>query len=159
MAVLQQADICMLVGDGKGLPNVVTRPKKNNRPKRYALAAATRVTARQTSGESAILCITKAAIVASMTLETPRSPRGAIRGKRQRKRTAQYDPASGKPYRPTGNFQPDIAVKLLTMSEAMDLSVAGLLELLIEKLPVDETGRPAGLVTGAQISLMEANAA
>lgn len=159
LALSQSLDICLLAAYGRPLPRPTIRPRGNNRPISGILPAATWVTTRQTSGESAVLCITKAAIVASMTLETPRSPRGAVRGKRQRNRAAQYDPASGKPYRPTGNFQPDNAVKLLTMSEAMGLSVAGLLELLIEKLPVDESGRPAGLVAGTQISVMEAHAA
>ncbi|MFD8146102.1 hypothetical protein [Streptomyces sp. NPDC059708] len=60
-------------------------------------------------------------------------------------RTPKYDPSTGAQYRPGSNFDPEEAVKLLGICEALDMSVAGFLNRVIELMAVDpETGVPVG---------------
>lgn len=69
--------------------------------------------------------------------------RGSVRG--NRRRLPAYERGCGQNYRPTANFQPGNAEKLLDLCDSTGLSVAGFLDLLIERLDVDETtGHPVG---------------
>lgn len=68
---------------------------------------------------------------------------GAKRGTRFR--LPNYDPATEESYRPGSNFEPRQAVKLIAMCEALDISVAGFLNDLVDLVEVDpSTGKPVG---------------
>lgn len=53
-----------------------------------------------------------------------------------------YDPAKGEKYTPNPRFPADAAVKLITAAQTSDLNVTAILTILIEKMQVDEKGRP-----------------
>ncbi|MER7952340.1 hypothetical protein ABTY59_33605 [Streptomyces sp. NPDC096079] len=60
-------------------------------------------------------------------------------------RPASYNPDSGAQYRPGSNFDPEEAMKLLAICEAVDMSVAGFLNRMIELMDIDpETNVPVG---------------
>ncbi|WP_438297908.1 hypothetical protein [Streptomyces sp. HUAS TT7] len=60
-------------------------------------------------------------------------------------RAPAYDPTKGATYRPGSNFEPAEAVKLLTICERLDISVAGFLNRVVELMELDpKTGKPVG---------------
>lgn len=68
---------------------------------------------------------------------------GSLRG--ERRRLPNYQRGCGRDYRPGTNFRPANAEKLLDLCDSTGLSVSGFLDLLIERLPVDDTtGCPVG---------------
>ncbi|MFD0409937.1 hypothetical protein [Kitasatospora sp. NPDC127116] len=85
-----------------------------------------------------------------MTMRDRRGVGGPPRGTRYR--APSYDPSTGDPYRPGSNFVPEHAVKLLSICEALNVSVAGFLNDLVGLIEVDpETGRPVGWPTTIQL--------
>ncbi len=68
---------------------------------------------------------------------------GASRGERRRR--PSYQRGSGERWRAGADFSPENAEKLLDLCDAADLSVAAMLDKLIEWLPTDpRTGLPVG---------------
>jgi len=67
---------------------------------------------------------------------------GAHKGRIQRGNEATYDVASGLPYRPTLNLNALSAAKTVRAAGSLRMSVSGLLNLLIDRMEVDEDGRP-----------------
>lgn len=57
-------------------------------------------------------------------------------------RPAEYDPSSGRSWRPGGTFAPDTALKLYRAMEALDVSASGVLNELVRRMEVDDNGRP-----------------
>ncbi len=67
---------------------------------------------------------------------------GAPRGKQQRGRLAKYDPTSDRDYMPGPRFKGDDAVKLVRAANAIPMSTSELLNELVRRMDVDESGRP-----------------
>ncbi|MFD5565564.1 MULTISPECIES: hypothetical protein [Kitasatospora] len=67
--------------------------------------------------------------------------RGRTRGEAQSHRRIKYDPASGN-WRTGISLRPASATKIIDAASAAGMSVAGLLDKLIEQMPVDSDGRP-----------------
>jgi hypothetical protein len=68
-----------------------------------------------------------------------------------------YDPSTGEPYRPGCHFSPTAAVKLIDMCAALNISISGFLNNLVEAVDVDpETGAPKGWPNGVQLKAKEA---
>lgn len=53
-----------------------------------------------------------------------------------------YDPSKGTKYTPNPRFPADVATKLITAAQSSDINVTAILTILVEKMPVDEHGRP-----------------
>jgi len=68
---------------------------------------------------------------------------GPIRGRVQRGNEAAYDISSGLPYRTTVSLDPLTSVKAVQAARTARMSVSGLLNELVRRMPVDEAGRPA----------------
>lgn len=66
----------------------------------------------------------------------------ALPGKRQRGKEPAYDPTSGGPYRAGLYMDPVTGAKLVRLSETLNMSVSGVVRLLVERVDVDEHGRP-----------------
>jgi hypothetical protein len=82
---------------------------------------------------------------------------GASRGERRRR--PSYKRGSGEPWRTGAHFAPENAEKLLDWCDAADLSVAAMLDKLIEMLPTDpKTGLPVGWPSGPQQEVIRLNA-
>lgn len=63
-----------------------------------------------------------------------------------------YDKSKGDPYRPGCNFTPTVAVKLIDMCAALNISISGFLNDLVEAVEVDPTtGTPKGWPHGVQL--------
>jgi hypothetical protein len=54
----------------------------------------------------------------------------------------QYNPASGRSWRPGGTFSPENALKLYQAMEALGCSASGVLNELVARMDVDDDGRP-----------------
>ncbi len=78
---------------------------------------------------------------------------GHTRGKPQPHKRASYDPSTGKAWRTGLSLKPETAVKAIKAAELAEMSVAGLLEELIRRLPVDAEGRPTWAPPPAQTEL------
>lgn len=87
-----------------------------------------------------------------LIMQDRRGSSGPARGTRFR--APSYDPTTGEAYRPGSNFEPNNAVKLLAICEALDISVAGFLNKMVELIQVDPTTkRPIGWP--AEVALRE----
>lgn len=67
---------------------------------------------------------------------------GPIRGRAQRGNEVAYDLNSGRPYRTSVSFDPFASVKLIKAARAARMSVGGLINELVRRMPLDEAGRP-----------------
>ncbi len=68
---------------------------------------------------------------------------GPVRGRAQRGNEAAYDIDSGLPYRTTINLDPLAATRVIQAARVARMSVSGLINELVRRMPVDEDGRPA----------------
>ncbi|MBN1172909.1 MAG: hypothetical protein JXA67_12105 [Micromonosporaceae bacterium] len=57
-------------------------------------------------------------------------------------RAPEYDPTSGRSWRPGGTFAPDNAHKLFRAMEALGVSASGVLNELVRRMEIDANGRP-----------------
>lgn len=71
--------------------------------------------------------------------------RGPRRGVAQRGRESGYDITSGLPYRTSVQLEAEAAAKMVRAHRNSNLSLSGLINELIERMPVDEQGRPVWL--------------
>ncbi|MER6845825.1 hypothetical protein [Streptomyces platensis] len=79
---------------------------------------------------------------------------GARRGMRRGTKytVPKYDPASGDSYRPGTSFDPQTAAKLIRMSAAVNMSISGFLNALVEAVEEDPaTNTPAGWPQATQL--------
>lgn len=87
-----------------------------------------------------------------------RDRRGVVRGTRYK--APRYDPATGEPWRPGSNFEPDNAKKLMQICARLDISIAGFLNELVKQLEVDATtGVPVGWPHTPKLTFEEAKKA
>ncbi|MEJ8662174.1 hypothetical protein [Streptomyces sp. MS1.AVA.4] len=68
--------------------------------------------------------------------------RGPQRGAPRQGRRISYDPASGQAWRTGVVLLPDEAAKVIKAAELSNISVAGLLGELIQRMEIDAAGRP-----------------
>lgn len=66
---------------------------------------------------------------------------GPVRGKPQAHRRA-YDPSTRLPWRTGVVLNPEAAAKAITAADSAGLSFAGLVNELVKRMKVDESGRP-----------------
>lgn len=66
-----------------------------------------------------------------------------------------YDPTSGAKYTPNPRFDPERGAKLVKACQTSNINVTAMLSILIDKMEVDEDGRPvwADEFTAAQEGL------
>ena len=67
---------------------------------------------------------------------------GAVRGRPQRGNYASYVVGSGQIYRASVNLPPEDADKLVAAAREMDCSVSGLIQQLVARMAVAESGAP-----------------
>ncbi|MFG3423180.1 hypothetical protein [Micromonospora sp. NPDC048063] len=68
--------------------------------------------------------------------------RGAKLGVPQRGNPPRYEVSSERPWRPNPTLEPAQAAKLYRAMEAMGTSASAVINALLARMPVDETGRP-----------------
>ncbi|MDM4723325.1 hypothetical protein QTQ03_28380 [Micromonospora sp. WMMA1363] len=68
--------------------------------------------------------------------------RGARLGSAQRGNPPSYDITSGATWRPNPTLEPAQAVKLLRAMDAMGTSASAVINGLLARMPVDDTGLP-----------------